>query len=79
MWDMLPDGKQLGGAPANFAWHASQLGGQGIVYSAVGADQLGSEIVDLLNKKRMDTRFISRLEEYPTGRVDVQIDSSGVV
>ncbi len=78
LWDMLPGGKQLGGAPANFAWHASQLGGQGIVYSAVGKDQLGNEIIDLLDKRRVDTRFISRLEEYPTGRVDVQVDSSGV-
>ncbi len=78
LWDMLPGGKELGGAPANFAWHASQLGGQGIVYSAVGKDQLGNEIIDLLSKRGMDTRFVSQLEEYPTGRVDVQVDSSGV-
>ncbi|MFV0265826.1 MAG: carbohydrate kinase family protein [Draconibacterium sp.] len=78
LWDMLPGGRELGGAPANFAWHASQLGGQGTVYSAVGNDQLGNEIIDLLDKRRMDTHFISRLEEYPTGRVDVLIDSSGV-
>ncbi|RIJ47578.1 carbohydrate kinase [Maribellus luteus] len=78
LWDMLPGGKELGGAPANFAWHASQLGGQGIVYSGVGKDQLGNEIIDLLSKRGMDTRFISQLEEYPTGRVDVQVDSSGV-
>lgn len=78
LWDMFPGGKELGGAPANFAWHASQLGGQGTVYSAVGKDQLGNEIIDLLNKRQMDTRFISQLEEYPTGRVNVLIDSSGV-
>ncbi|MCK3684834.1 carbohydrate kinase [Maribellus sp. YY47] len=78
LWDMLPGGKQLGGAPANFAWHASQLGGKGIVYSAVGTDEPGNEIVGFLDQKKMDTRFISRLELYPTGKVDVRLDASGV-
>ncbi|MFV0591598.1 MAG: carbohydrate kinase family protein [Draconibacterium sp.] len=78
LWDMLPGGKQLGGAPANFAWHATQMGGQGIVYSAVGKDPLGTEIIDLLTYKRMDTHFVSQLGEFPTGRVDVKIDSSGI-
>lgn len=78
LWDMLPGGKQLGGAPANFVWHASQLGGQGIVYSAVGADDLGDEIINLLDQKEMDTRFISRLALYPTGKVDIRLDDTGV-
>jgi fructokinase len=44
LWDLLPAGKQLGGAPANFAFHAQQLSAEGLVVSAVGRDALGEEI-----------------------------------
>ena len=46
LWDMLPEGKQLGGAPANFAYHASQFGFDSRVISAVGDDRLGDEILE---------------------------------
>ena len=44
LWDMLPSGKALGGAPANFAYHAMRLGEEGWAVSAVGGDALGREI-----------------------------------
>ena len=48
LWDMLPSGKALGGAPANFAYHAGRLGEEGWAVSAVGDDALGREILDLV-------------------------------
>lgn len=49
LWDLFPKGKRLGGAPANFAYHAAQFGHEGLVVSAVGLDRLGSVIpADLL-------------------------------
>lgn len=46
LWDVLPEGKKIGGAPANFAYHVSQFGLPGYVVSAVGDDALGKEIVE---------------------------------
>ena len=54
LWDMLPAGKQLGGAPANFAYHAQALGGRGIVVSCIGNDELGKEIMKRLEKLGLD-------------------------
>ena len=48
LWDLLPSGKNLGGAPANFAYHASRLGAEGWVVSAVCDDPLGREIRELV-------------------------------
>lgn len=44
LWDVLPEGKKLGGAPANFAYHVSQFGLNSRVVSAIGNDKLGTEI-----------------------------------
>ncbi|PWD99819.1 carbohydrate kinase family protein [Marinilabilia rubra] len=71
LWDLLPEGKQLGGAPANFAWHAKQLGANGAVISAIGQDKLGDEILELINSKGL-TNGISILEK-PTGTVGVEL------
>ena len=59
LWDMLPEGKQLGGAPANFAFHASQAGMHGIVLSAIGFDSLGAETYDMLVKLNLDNILIA--------------------
>jgi fructokinase len=72
LWDLLPGGKQLGGAPANFAWHARQLGAEGLVISAVGDDEPGREILDLVNKKAL-VNAIS-VVDYPTGLVKVDLE-----
>ncbi len=76
LWDMLPDGKQLGGAPVNFAYHVSQFGLNGIAVSAVGRDALGEEMEAALR----DKNIVSKLErvDAPTGIVDVKIDAFGV-
>ena len=76
LWDMLPEGKKLGGAPANFAYHVSQFGLDSSVVSSVGRDALGNEIMDILRSKNLD-RHVSEVD-YPTGTVQVTLDSAGV-
>ena len=53
LWDMLPDGRQCGGAPANVIFHASKLGAQGLVVSAVGADADGDDLLAFLKGKKI--------------------------
>ena len=76
LWDMLPEGKKLGGAPANFAYHASQFGHEAIAVSAIGQDQLGEEIVEALEAHHLPYH-LDRVE-YPTGTVQVTLDAQGV-
>ena len=76
LWDMLPEGKQLGGAPANFAFHASQAGMHGIVLSAIGFDSLGAETYDMLVKLDLDNILID--SDLPTSTVNVAIDANGI-
>jgi fructokinase len=77
LWDMLPDGKKLGGAPANFAYHAQALGGKGVVVSCVGDDDLGKEILDKLDVLGLEKTFIAIDKEHPTGTVTVEVDEDG--
>jgi len=76
LWDVLPEGKKIGGAPANFAYHVSQFGLPGIVVSAIGADALGKEIIDNFTSKGLN-QLIAEVP-YPTGTVQVEIDPAGV-
>ena len=76
LWDVLPEGKKLGGAPANFAYHVSQFGLPSCVVSAVGADILGREILDNFDKKGL--KYQIDTVPYPTGTVQVEIDQAGV-
>ena len=76
LWDVLPEGKKIGGAPANFAYHVSQLGLSSCVVSAVGEDALGSEILDNFSAKGLCTHIAT--VPYPTGTVQVEIDQVGV-
>ena len=76
LWDCLPEGKKIGGAPANFAYHASQFGFDSRVVSAVGADADGDEILDVFARKGLRTQ-IERVP-YPTGTVQVTLDDEGV-
>lgn len=78
LWDLFPSGKQLGGAPANFTFHAQQLGAAGYIISVVGNDDNGDEIIDLLVQKGMNTDFIGKLDKIPTGTVTVQLDTNGI-
>jgi fructokinase len=77
LWDLLPRGKQLGGAPANFACHAGKLGAEAYVLSSVGADSLGRELLGQLAQLGLDRRFVQRDELHPTGTVSVEIDELG--
>ncbi len=77
LWDMLPDGKKLGGAPANFAYHAQALGGVGVVVSCVGDDELGKEILDKLDGLGLEKTHIAIDKEHPTGTVTVEVDENG--
>ena len=77
LWDLLPSGRKLGGAPANFAFHAGQLGADGVTASSVGADDLGREIFERLPALGLATRFVTMSDTYPTGTVSVQLDAHG--
>lgn len=76
LWDVLPEGKKIGGAPANFAYHVSQFGLTSCVVSAVGPDALGKEIQENLTSKGLN-HLIAEVP-YPTGTVQVEIDQAGV-
>ena len=76
LWDILPEGKKLGGAPANFAYHVSQFGLQSRVVSAIGNDRLGNEILENFQDKGLHS-LIEKVA-YPTGTVQVELDAVGV-
>lgn len=76
LWDMLPSGKQLGGAPANFAFHAGQFGLQSVAVSAIGNDELADETIRQLEQKHL--AYALPRVDYPTGTVQVSLDADGV-
>jgi len=76
LWDIFPNRKVLGGAPANFAYHASQFGLEGYAVSAIGKDALGDEILESLAEKSLN--YILEQTDYPTGTVQVTLNQAGV-
>ena len=76
LWDVLPDGKKLGGAPCNFAYHVSQFGLDSCAISAIGDDPLGKEIIKNLDAKGV--KYHIDTVPYPTGTVQVELDADGV-
>lgn len=76
LWDVLPDNRQIGGAPANFAYHISQFGLDSRVVSAVGNDKDGDDILQVLAQKALHTH-IARVP-FPTGTVQVSLDKNGI-
>lgn len=76
LWDCLPDGKKLGGAPANFAYHTGQFGLNTLAVSALGEDPLGTETLEELKSKGIN--HLMPLVDYPTGSVQVELDNAGV-
>ncbi|WP_287677873.1 carbohydrate kinase [Bacteroides sp.] len=76
LWDILPEGKKLGGAPANFAYHVSQFGLESMVVSAIGKDKLGNEILENLSEKKLN--MLIEEVQYPTGTVQVELDNEGI-
>lgn len=77
LWDLLPSGRQLGGAPANFAYCSHLLGNRAVVASRVGLDDLGREVRDRLLHSGITDQFLQSDQEHPTGTVHVQLDSAG--
>ena len=78
LWDVLPEGKKLGGAPANFAYHAGQFLGMDntIAVSALGEDKLADETIEALKEHGLND-LLPRVP-YPTGTVQVQLDEQGI-
>lgn len=76
LWDILPEGKKLGGAPANFAYHASQFGWDSYAVSAIGKDSLGNDLSQNLEKKHLN----DYLETVPfsTGTVQIELNEKGI-
>lgn len=77
LWDLFPQGKQLGGAPANFAYMTALLGDRGMVASRVGSDRLGQEAIWQLASSGLDTSMIQQDQGNVTGTVRVEVDSKG--
>jgi fructokinase len=71
LWDVLPDGARLGGAPANFAVMAGRLGDRAAILSRVGRDELGRDAIVRLGAMPVETRFVQVDPEHATGRVTV--------
>jgi fructokinase len=78
LWDLLPAGKQLGGAPANFAYHAQALGAKSSIVSAVGRDDRGVELRRQLLALNLDLTGLCIEAKHPTGIVSVEVGAAGV-
>jgi len=77
LWDMLPGGKELGGAPANFAYMATRLGDSGIVASRVGTDELGQQTQLYLERLGLSPSHVQFDEARSTGTVLVRVNDRG--
>ena len=76
LWDCLPTGKKMGGAPANFAYHVSQFGMESYAVSAVGDDELGNELLGCYDKAGLSA--VIEKVAFPTGTVKVTVDEKGI-
>lgn len=77
LWDLLPGGRQLGGAPFNFTFHCHQLGHPSVMVSRVGADELGRDIRAVVRQLGLTDEFLQEDSAHPTSTVDVRLDASG--
>lgn len=76
LWDLLPDGPMLGGAPCNFAFRVNELGHRGLIASRVGADERGEEALRRLCAGGVDASLVQRDRQHPTGTVRVSLDAA---
>lgn len=76
LWDCLPEGRKLGGAPANFAYHVGQFGWHTVVVSAIGNDPLGDEILERIEAVNLDHQIVR--VPFPTGTVQVTLSGEGI-
>ncbi len=77
LWDLLPSGPQLGGAPANFAFHAHQLGAEAEVISRIGRDALGSQMLERFDAMDVGSQAVQVDAHLPTGTASVTLDAGG--
>lgn len=77
LWDLLPTGKFLGGAPVNFAYMAQALGSEGLVASRIGKDELGSEAQQAMRDRGMNSLFLQQDSLRRTGTASVRLDAAG--
>ena len=76
LWDVFPEGRKIGGAPANFAYHVAQWGLDSCAVSAIGNDELGDDIVRKFDENGLNYR-LERVD-FPTGTVQVTLDENKV-
>jgi fructokinase len=76
LWDVLPEGKKLGGAPANFAYHAGQFGLDTLAISALGEDELAEETINALKDHNLN--YLMPRVAFPTGTVQVTLSGDGI-
>ncbi len=77
LWDLLPGGKQLGGAPANFAYHCRALGADARIVTRIGDDDLGREVLERFRALGLPTDTVEVDPDAPTGTVGVEVDAAG--
>lgn len=77
LWDLLPGGAALGGAPCNFAYRIQALGDRGVIVSRLGEDELGRRAAKQLAALGVETAFLQWDEARPTGTVEVRVDAQG--
>jgi fructokinase len=77
LWDVIGQTEHLGGAPFNFAAHASKLGHEVHFVSAVGTDERGNRVLQHMQAMRLSTKYVTQVPEHPTGHVTVNLDSAG--
>jgi len=78
LWDELPDGRQIGGAPANFVYHSQVLGAHSYLVSATGDDEAGREILQALIRHELETSYLSIDQDHATGSVLILLGADGV-
>jgi fructokinase len=78
LWDMLPAGRQLGGAPCNFAFHCQQLGHPSAIVSRVGVDAPGRDLRAAIRQLGLSDTYLQEDAAHPTGSVQVALDANGV-
>ena len=78
LWDLFPDGPRFGGATANYACHASILGGEVFMVSGVGKDDRGQALLKVYQKYGVNTDLIHELDDFPTGIVTVELTENGL-
>ena len=77
LWDLLPKGKQLGSAPANFTYHCRSLGGDALLVTRVGNDALGHEVLERFRLLGLPTDTVQIDPDFPTGTVEVALAEDG--